>query len=78
MELFLSVSEIGILVLLATHMMDYALESTRRSQVSQRGAARGQGAAISDVRATGGRGAVRLSGVNRVQTLRSAVSSNRM
>jgi len=50
MELFVSVSGIGILVLLATHMVDYAVESTRRSLVSRRGAMRGKEAAIADVR----------------------------
>jgi hypothetical protein len=49
MELFLFVSGIGILVLLATHMVDYALESIRRSLLSRRGAVRGEEAAIGDV-----------------------------
>lgn len=50
MEIFLYVSGIGVLVLLAVHMVDYALESTRRSLANPRGAVRTEEAASGDVR----------------------------
>jgi hypothetical protein len=49
MELILFVSGIGILALLATHMIDYALESTRRSLDRPRGDVRNQEAASGDI-----------------------------
>ena len=49
MELFMSVSGIGTLILLATHMIDFALEATRRSVGAPRGAVRNEEAAIGDV-----------------------------
>jgi hypothetical protein len=50
MEIFLYVSGIGVLALLATHMVDYALESTRRSLANpQGGAVRNAAAASGDV-----------------------------
>jgi hypothetical protein len=50
MEIFLYVSGIGVLVLLAAHMVDYALESTRRSLANPRGAVRNEEAPSGDVR----------------------------
>jgi hypothetical protein len=40
MELFFYVSGIGVLILLALHMVDYALESTRQSVDDRRDAVR--------------------------------------
>ena len=49
MEAFMFVSGVGTLALLATHMIDYALEVMRRPLAALRGAVRNQEAAIGDV-----------------------------
>ena len=48
MELILFVSGIGTMVLLAMHMIDYALEATRRPLEALRGAVRNVQTAIGD------------------------------